>query len=56
MNMKPNKPKPKNVRAIRLSDIMWHEIQEAAAKKEMRPSEFMRRIIEDYLLINGKSI
>jgi hypothetical protein len=29
---------------------MWKKIQEAAAAQEMRPSEFMRRILENHLL------
>lgn len=45
--MKTKQPKPKNVRAVRLSDTMWKKIQDMAAVVEMRPSEFIRRIIED---------
>jgi len=48
--MKIKSPKPKNVRAVRISDTMWRDIQAAAVEKDMRPSEFIRRIVEDYLL------
>jgi hypothetical protein len=45
-SMKTKQVKPKSVRAVRLSDTMWKRVQDEAAKKEMRPSEFMRRLIE----------
>jgi hypothetical protein len=45
--MKTKQPKPKNVRAVRLSDTMWKQIQNMAAVVEMRPSEFIRRVLED---------
>jgi predicted DNA-binding ribbon-helix-helix protein len=45
--MKSKAPKPKNVRAVRLSDTMWKKIQSMAAVVEMRPSEFIRRVLED---------
>lgn len=47
--MKTKAPKPKNVRAVRLSDTMWKKIQELAMVCEMRPSEYMRRILEDHI-------
>ena len=52
--MKTKQPKPKNVRAVRLSDTMWKKIQDMAAIVEMRPSEYIRRIIEDHLSIISK--
>lgn len=47
--MKSKAPKPKEVRTIRLSDSMWQNIRAAAASKDMRPSEFIRRILETHL-------
>ena len=47
--MKIKRPKPKEVRTIRLSDSMWQNIRAAAASKDMRPSEFIRRILETHL-------
>jgi predicted DNA-binding ribbon-helix-helix protein len=47
--MKVKKPKPKNVRAVRLSDTVWNKIIELAAQQEMRPSEYIRRILESHL-------
>ena len=47
--MKTKKPKPKTARAVRISDSTWAKVQEVALRREMRPSEYIRRIIEDSL-------
>jgi hypothetical protein len=52
--MKIKKPKPKEVRAVRIGDVMWQSIRVAAAAKDMRPSEFIRRIIEAHLSQNAE--
>lgn len=52
--MKTKTPKPKNVRFIRLSDTSWERIKSLAAIVEMRPSEYIRRLIEDHLSIISK--
>jgi predicted DNA-binding ribbon-helix-helix protein len=43
------------VRAVRLSDTMWKKIQSMAAVVEMRPSEFIRRVLEDRIADISKS-
>jgi predicted DNA binding CopG/RHH family protein len=47
--MKTKEIPKKRVRAIRFSDKMWQEIKRRAALKEMRPSEYVRRLVELHL-------
>ena len=42
--------KPKEVRAIRISESMWKRVTELAYRREMRPSEYVRRIIEAHIV------
>ena len=45
--------RPKKVWAFRLSESMLAELSARAAEKEMRPSEYLRRIIEEHLADAG---
>jgi len=50
--MKTNKAKriePKKVWAFRISEKMLGDLTRLAAIVEMRPSEYIRRLIEDHL-------
>lgn len=48
------KPKPKEVRAVRLSRSVWMAIRNAAYAQEMRPSEYIRRAIERALFADAQ--
>jgi len=46
---KAKRIKPKRVWALRLSESMLAEISRRAAERDMRPSEYVRRVMEEHL-------
>jgi predicted DNA-binding protein len=53
-NKKGKKIRPKKLWSFRLNESMLAEVARLAAAKEMRPSEYVRRIIEEHLTQAGR--